>query len=366
MGWPKAARDHQTFCVSCHTALPYALARHALSQTAADIAPTINERKLLENVTRRVELWDQIGTYYTDQSQGFEKTAESRGTESVLNALILASYDASYNASYGAPNEQSSKDIRSALKNMWAQQQTSGEGAGGWRWLDFDLGPWEAEDSSFYGAALGAIAAGVAPGKYAASPEVQNNIGLLRGYLKRHFPKQSLHNRTVMLWASTKLPGLLDQQEKMSILTELGSRQRADGGWSLSSLSGRRKVGYLSSFFSKRNEEKSDGYATGLVSLVLQEAGVPTDEAHLKMGLQWLSVNQDARSGSWAGFSLNQERDPNSEIGLFMSDAATAYAVLALTHAEKPVAHHSGATGYSTTALRFVGGLGSEPTADRN
>ena len=28
--WPKAARDHQTFCVSCHTAVPYALSRPAL------------------------------------------------------------------------------------------------------------------------------------------------------------------------------------------------------------------------------------------------------------------------------------------------------------------------------------------------
>ena len=28
--WPSAARDHGTFCVSCHTAAPYALARPAL------------------------------------------------------------------------------------------------------------------------------------------------------------------------------------------------------------------------------------------------------------------------------------------------------------------------------------------------
>ena len=30
--WPNAQRDHGTFCVSCHTALPYALARPALRQ----------------------------------------------------------------------------------------------------------------------------------------------------------------------------------------------------------------------------------------------------------------------------------------------------------------------------------------------
>ena len=30
MSWPRSARDHNTFCVSCHTALPYALGRPAL------------------------------------------------------------------------------------------------------------------------------------------------------------------------------------------------------------------------------------------------------------------------------------------------------------------------------------------------
>jgi len=25
MGWPRAARDHETFCVSCHTAVPYVM-----------------------------------------------------------------------------------------------------------------------------------------------------------------------------------------------------------------------------------------------------------------------------------------------------------------------------------------------------
>src|SRR5215467_5750611 len=30
MGWPRAARDHETFCVSCHTAVPYALSRPTL------------------------------------------------------------------------------------------------------------------------------------------------------------------------------------------------------------------------------------------------------------------------------------------------------------------------------------------------
>src|SRR6266852_1626415 len=51
MRWPGSARDHGTFCISCHTALPYALSRAALREEPADDAPSDTERRLLENVT---------------------------------------------------------------------------------------------------------------------------------------------------------------------------------------------------------------------------------------------------------------------------------------------------------------------------
>src|SRR5271166_4698160 len=86
--WTGSTRDHGTFCVSCHTALPYALSRPALRVALAEAGPSINERKLIDNVTKRVRLWNNLGPYYSDE--GYDhKTAESRGTEAVLNALIL-------------------------------------------------------------------------------------------------------------------------------------------------------------------------------------------------------------------------------------------------------------------------------------
>jgi hypothetical protein len=63
MAWPGAARDHGTFCVSCHTVMPYVLSRPALRRAAGEHAVSDDERKILENVTKRVLLWSQVGPY---------------------------------------------------------------------------------------------------------------------------------------------------------------------------------------------------------------------------------------------------------------------------------------------------------------
>jgi squalene-hopene/tetraprenyl-beta-curcumene cyclase len=333
MDWRRATRDHGTFCISCHTTLPYTMSRAALRVPLADDTTSASERRLLESVIRRVRLWQEVGPYYSDHD-GVDKATESRGTEAVLNALILARHDAAQG--------RLSDDARTALENMWSSQQTTGDQAGSWPWLQFGLKPWEGKDSRYYGAALAALAVGSAPADYRSSGAIQRNIDLLREYLQREYLKQPLSNRVVLLWASTTLPGLLDPKREQSLVGEILAAQRPDGGWSLSSLARPRDTtafrSYVESWLRKDgppHRTDSDGYATGLVVFVLLQTSTPRRNFQLRQGVYWLERNQNKSEGFWPGYSLNKRRDPASNVGRFMSDAATAYAVLALTEASR-------------------------------
>jgi squalene-hopene/tetraprenyl-beta-curcumene cyclase len=81
-----------------------------------------------------------------------------------------------------------------------------------------------------------------------------------------------------------------------------------------------------------QSDTRTDGYATALATLALQAAGVSAADSRVGKGLDWLRRNQDRTTGRWMAVSPNKERDPESDPGKFMSDAATAYAVLSLTY----------------------------------
>jgi squalene-hopene/tetraprenyl-beta-curcumene cyclase len=335
--WQPAARDRGTFCVSCHTAATYALARPALRGTLREAGPSPSELALQENVTKRVTMWKDVEPYYPDQTRGLPKTSESRGTEAILNALILSGRDAR-GGSLG-------DDTRRAFDNLWALQFTKGEQSGGWAWLNFHYEPWEAEGSAYYGAALAAIAIGMAPGGYAASADIQDRMKLLRDFLSRSAATQHLFNRATLLWASTVGAGaagkaggaggageaggdgILAPEKQRAIVDDLLRVQQDDGGWSMASLGSWKRVD------NTPLDARSDGYATGLVAYVLQAAGDPRAKAQVARALAWLVTHQDPATGVWFATSLNKQRDPASDAGRFMNDAATAYAVLALTKA---------------------------------
>jgi squalene-hopene/tetraprenyl-beta-curcumene cyclase len=315
--WPNAQRDHQTFCISCHTALPYALARPVLGRSLGETAPSAGEAALIANVTKRVTMWREVEPFYPDQLRGIPKTSESRATEAILNAVILSRRD----AGRGALSDEG----RRALDNMWALQMKTGEQTGAWTWLQFHNEPWEGDSSAFHGATLAAIAAQTAPGGYAASPENVDRLKALHEYLRKKNETQPLLSRAMLLWASTTSATLLARDQQQAIVEALLRAQQDDGGWSTASLGSWKRAD------GTPLDTRTDGYATGLVTLVLESAAAARVQPQVTRGLAWLAAHQDPASGSWFAASLNKQRDPASDAGKFMSDAATAYAVLALT-----------------------------------
>lgn len=324
----------ETVCISCHTAVPYALARPALRRAMKVNAPTPEEIRLLEETTRRVESYGEHQPLY-DHSES--KKTESRGTEAVLNALILTNADAAqHRREPGAHTQQ-------ALKRLWETQRPDGA----WDWLDFGLEPFETVDGVYYGSTLAALAIGTAPGAATSlTSETKAGLEKLRGYLKEKYAAQSLFNQVWLLLASTHLKDVLTTTQRVALITEIQARQHDDGGWALDSLGTWRWSKTSVPFRAPGTPDaallaRSDGYATGLIVYAFRQAGVPVAQQAVSKGLQWLKANQqefqvDQHSWrAWRAHSLNFDREHGGDKGepwrrMFMSDAATAFAVLAL------------------------------------
>jgi squalene-hopene/tetraprenyl-beta-curcumene cyclase len=316
--WPNAARDRGTYCMSCHTTLPYALARPALRGLLNERAPSTAEEKIVGNLLTRARQWHDVEPWYPDQTRGVPKTSESRAIESVMNALVLSRRDAAAGTL--------SDDTKTALGVMWALQMKTGPETGAWTWLNFGLDPWESPTSPYFGASLAALAIGSAPGGYVASPEIADRMTALRAYFLRQHGTVSLLNQLHGLWAASLVPGLLTDAQRRATTDEVFARQQPDGGWSTVALGGYRRVD------GSESDTRTDGYATAVATLALQAAGVAPSDARLAGGLDYLRRHQDRASGRWMAVSPNKQRDQASDTGRFMSDAATAYAVLSLTY----------------------------------
>ncbi len=333
-GTPLRTGSGTTNCVSCHTTLPYALSRPVLRQEMGVAAPTSQERRLLEQVIERVETYADHELLYEFSET---KKVESRGTEAVLNALIVIAAD----------GNASDEVTQRALRRLWETQRSDGA----WDWLQFGLEPFETVEAVYHGSALAALAIGRA-GAAATSTQPHAAAGVegLRAYLRASYATRSLYNRTWVLLASTQLVGLLTTAQQKALIAELEQRQQDDGGWSLWSLGEWRWSGSEAPFKSPGELDdtllaKSDGYATGLVVHALREAGASASQPAVDRGLRWLRASQgavkvnDQTPPAWRAHSLNFDREHGGDKGeavrrLFMSDLATAFAVLALSESD--------------------------------
>jgi len=315
--WPRAAKPHGP-CLSCHTGLAYLLARPALRRALNQSAPAVPESELMAAVRLRAsarEAWEAGAVPGTGQVKGV-LADQLLATQAVLTPLVLVFDDRT--------KGKLSPEAGGAFRRMWSLQARGGANKGAWPWSSFDLDPWEMPQSAFFGAALAAVATGCAPGSYQDRPEIRANIAELRDYIRSGEVAQPMHNRLIALWASSSLRDLLPEQQRQAILAALWRTQGADGGFPMAALGpwkARPEVPPTTA---------STGYATALAAFTVEQAGVKRDDPKLARALAWLKTHQDPRDGSWPASSMNRQRDPASMPALFMRDAATAFAVMAL------------------------------------
>jgi len=311
--------------------LAYALSRPVLRRVMHVEAPAAQEAKLLDDTIRRV---DAYGTHQVLYDFNERRQIVSRGTEAVLNAVILTSADAARKL------REPSASTKKALNRLWETQRADGR----WDWLEFGLEPWETTEAAYHGATFAAFAVGTAGGAHDAAATA--GIERLRTYLSTNYPSQHLYNRTWTLLASTRLKGLVTEAQRKALIDELVRTQRDDGGWSLEALGGWKWSKTAPPVKSPGDLDESllsqsDGYATGLVVYTLKQAGVAASDATLRTGVRWLETNQrpspvpDVPGRAWPSHSLNYNREQGGEKGepwrrLFMTDTATAFAILAL------------------------------------
>jgi len=278
-------------CATCHTNLFYMAARPALNF----IQPDSGEVRSFYEDYRKVR-WQKKGP---TEARGFWPIVV--GTGLTLNDVQTTG--------------ELSDVARDVLDMMWTVQREDG----GWNWPDCDYAPLEIDDH--YGVTLAALTVGIAPGNYADTPQARAGLEKLRTYLKNN-PPMSLHHRAMLAWSSVRVDGIATEELRTEALTEMLALQLDDGGWSTAGLLHDWK-GLVPEGGQPLDTITSDGYGTGFVIVVARELGIPSDDARLRRGVDWLLTNQ-RHSGKWF------TRSPVNECQNLISNVGSAYAVLAL------------------------------------
>jgi len=307
-------REYQ--CAACHTLPPYLMARPLLSSIAPE-PPEV--RAFFEQVV--------------EQRLEGEPALPKDGISSIIveTALALAFHDR-------ATTGKLHPTTRKQLDRMWTLQRADGS----WEWPFRDVPPIKSDEH--YGVVVAALATGAAPDDYAATDAARHGLDSIRRYLAAH-PPHSLHQRAMLVWASTYFDVLTSPAVRERTVADLLAAQRPDGGWSIASLTenpgdpdrqteegraARALEGHGRDFLVFVGREKtyqssldSDGYATGFAIFVLRQAGIPADDPQLRNGIAWLKQHQRA-SGRW--FTPAQSWSTQH----YISNAGNAYVIMAL------------------------------------
>jgi len=290
-------------CVTCHTNGTYMVVRPALSARVG--APNDEMRKHF------VASLDQFA-----QKSAEDKQSGVAPAQAIYMAAGLAEWDAHV-------AKKLSPETERALALMLSLQLESGT------WGSLDCWP-PYESSAFHLATVAAMAIGTAPG-WLDNLQDQNlraGIERLKNFLRTH-PVPQDYDRALLLWASCRLPGIVENDRKQQLIEMVLKKQRSDGGWSIRTFGEPEQWGRGNRAEKLRAEPDladppSDGHQTGLALIVLRESGIPASDPRIQKGIQWLLSNQRA-SGRWWTRSLNTEKLH------FITYSGTAFPLLALS-----------------------------------
>ncbi len=292
-------------CVSCHTNGTYMMTRPALSDSLGK--PSDETRQFFLTTLEKLK-----------EEKPDRLKQSTRPAQVIYIAAGLAEWDAHLSKSL-------SPETETALELMFEIQSENGT------WGSLDCWP-PFESDAYHEATVAAMAAGTAPGwmqKVAASGNepLKASVAKLTSYLQTEQPAHD-YSRTLLLWASARMPDLLDAQSKQGLIELLLKHQRPDGSWSIRSFAAPESWGGGNRAAKLKAEPEfadppGDGHMTGLAIIVLRESGVLANDAKIKQGLEWLKANQQ-ESGRWWTRSLN------TDSWHFITYSGTAYPLLAL------------------------------------
>jgi len=290
-------------CITCHTNGTYMLVRPSL--TAQFGRPP-----------------EEMRTHFVKTLKGLSAMKRkdlqrpTRPAQVIYGAAGLAEWDAHVTKSLSPETEQ-------ALALMFELQELSGT------WGSADCWP-PYESDAFHEATVAAIAVADAPGWLAKlkDPALVTGVERLKRYLQTTEPPHD-YGRVLLLWASARMPGLLDKERQQAIIERIWSHQREDGGWAIRSFARPEQWGHGNRAPKLRSEPEfrnppSDGHQTGMAIVALREAGVPASDPRIQRGVAWLMKNQRA-SGRWWTRSLNTDNKH------FITYSGTAFPLLALS-----------------------------------
>jgi squalene-hopene/tetraprenyl-beta-curcumene cyclase len=290
-------------CVTCHTNGTYMVVRPALTPSAG-----------LPNEEMRRHFVTSLEQF--TQKKPEEQQESVAPAQAIYMAAGLAEWDAHIAKKISAETER-------ALVLVFGLQRDSGT------WGALDCWP-PYESSDFHLATVAAMAVGTAPGWLAnlTDENLKARVERLKNYLRTVAPKQD-YDRTLLLWAAARLPGLLEAGARQQLVDMVWKKQRSDGGWSIRSFGEPEQWGRGNRAEKLRLEPEledppSDGHQTGLALIVLRESGVAANDPRIQAGVKWLLANQ-RESGRWWTRSLNTEK------WHFITYSGTAFPLLALS-----------------------------------